>query len=57
MPAPVRRFLLTRHALQLAERARDAGSGPWAVPFLLLYDVIEVASVVRGGIRYRTFVL
>jgi GT2 family glycosyltransferase len=57
MPGPVRRFLLTRHALQLAERARDAGSGPWAVPFLLLYDVIEVASVVRGGIRYRTFVL
>jgi GT2 family glycosyltransferase len=57
LPAPVRRFLLTRYALQLAERARKAGSGPWAVPFLLLYDVIEVASVVRGGVRYRTFVL
>jgi GT2 family glycosyltransferase len=57
MPRPVRRFLLTRHALQLAERARNAGTGPWAVPFLLLYDVIEVASVVRGGVRYRTFVL
>jgi GT2 family glycosyltransferase len=57
LPRPARRFVLTRHALQLSRRARDAGAGPWAVPFLLLYDVIEVASVVRGGIRYRTFVL
>ena len=57
MPGPVRRFLLTRHALQLAERARNAGAGPWAVPFLLLCDVIEVGSVVRGGVRYRTLVV
>ncbi len=57
LPAGVRRFLLTRHLLQLAKRARDHGAGPWAIPFLLLYDVLEVAAVVRGWIRYRTFVL
>jgi GT2 family glycosyltransferase len=57
LPRPLRRFLLTRHALQLAARARYLNAGPWAVPYLLVYDVIEVASVVRGGIRYRTFVL
>jgi glycosyltransferase involved in cell wall biosynthesis len=57
LPAPIRRFLLTRHMLQLAKRAREQGAGPWAVPFLLACDVIEVASVVRGGIRYHTFVL
>jgi hypothetical protein len=43
--------------MQLARRAGELGAGPWAVPFLLLYDVIEVASVARGGLRYRTFVL
>jgi GT2 family glycosyltransferase len=57
LPASARRFLLTRHALQLAARARAAGAGPWSVPFLLLYDVIETGAVARGGIRYRTFVL
>ena len=57
LPRPVRRFLLTRHALQLAARARAAGAGAWAVPFLLLYDAIETGAVVRGGLRYRTLVL
>jgi GT2 family glycosyltransferase len=57
LPRPLRRFLLTRHAIQLAARARHLSAGPWAVPYLLVYDLIEVASVVRGGIRYRTFVL
>jgi GT2 family glycosyltransferase len=57
LPRPARRFLLTRHALQLAARARAAGAGPWAVPFLLLYDAIETGAIARGGIRYRTPVL
>jgi GT2 family glycosyltransferase len=57
LPGPLRRFLLTRHALQLAARAREAGAGPWAVPFLLLYDAMETGAVVRGGLRYRTLVL
>jgi GT2 family glycosyltransferase len=57
LPAPVRRFLLTRHAMQLAARARAAGAGPWTVPFLLLYDTIETVAVARGAVRYRTPVL
>jgi GT2 family glycosyltransferase len=57
LPGPVRRFLLMRHALQLADRARAAGAGPWAVPFLLLYDAIETGAMARGGLRYRTLVL
>jgi len=57
LPGPLRRFLLTRHALQLAARARAAGAGPWAVPFLFLYDAIETGALARGSIRYRTFVL
>jgi GT2 family glycosyltransferase len=57
LPKPLRRFLLTRHALQLAARARAAGAGAWAVPFLFLYDAIETGAVARGGVRYRTPVL
>jgi glycosyltransferase involved in cell wall biosynthesis len=57
LPRPVRRVLWARHAIQLSARAQDAGAGAWAVPFLLACDVIEVASVARGGVRYRTFVL
>jgi GT2 family glycosyltransferase len=57
LPRPLRRFVLLRHALQLQARARELGAGPWAVPYLALYDLIEVASVVRGGLRYRTPVI
>jgi glycosyltransferase involved in cell wall biosynthesis len=57
LPRPVRRVLLTHHAMQLAERAREAGAGPWAAPLLLAYDVVETAALVRGAVRYRTPVL
>jgi hypothetical protein len=43
--------------LRLAERARDVGSGGWAVPFLLLHDTVELWAVARGAVRYRTLVL
>jgi hypothetical protein len=56
-PRWVRRFLLLRHALQLHTRARLAGAGWWAVPVLLARDVVETVAVVRGAVRYRTFVL
>ncbi|HWF26272.1 MAG TPA: glycosyltransferase [Solirubrobacteraceae bacterium] len=57
LPPPLRRFLLTRHALQLVERARAAGAGWRAVPFLFLYDAIETGAVAWGGVRHRTPVL
>jgi hypothetical protein len=56
-PLGLRRMLLTRHLLQLRTRAREAGAGAWAVPFLIVHDLVEVWSVVRGGVRYRTPVL
>jgi cellulose synthase/poly-beta-1,6-N-acetylglucosamine synthase-like glycosyltransferase len=57
LPKPIRRVLLTHHALQLVARARTAGSGPWMAPVLLAYDAVEAAALVRGSIRYRTLVL
>lgn len=57
LPRPVRRLLLMRHAAQLGARAREAGAGPWAVPFLLAYDALELAAIARGAIRHRTLVL
>lgn len=56
-PRWLRRFLLLRHALQLHSRARREGAGWWAVPVLLVRDVVETAAVIRGAVRYRTFVL
>ena len=57
LPRPVRRALLTHHALQLSARARAAGAGPWVAPLMLVYDAVETAAMVRGSIRYRTLVL
>jgi GT2 family glycosyltransferase len=57
LPRPVRRVLLTHHAMQLAERAREAGAGPWVAPLLLACDVVETVALARGAVRYRTLVL
>jgi glycosyltransferase involved in cell wall biosynthesis len=54
---PLRRALLMHHALQLYSRAREEGSGPAAVPFLLAYDAVEFAALARGAVRYRVLVL
>lgn len=56
-PAWLRRMLLTMHLLQLRKRARGAGAGAWAVPFLLVHDLVECWAIARGGARYRTLVL
>lgn len=34
-------------------RARAAGGGPGDVPFYALFDAVEVAATVRGGLRHR----
>lgn len=41
----------------LVDRGRIDGGGPTAAPFYALHDVIELAAVARGAIRYRTPVL
>jgi hypothetical protein len=50
-----------RHLLELRRRAREAGAGswsvPWAVPYLIVHDVVECWAVARGAARYRTLVL
>ena len=56
-PRWLRRLVLTRHALALQARGRAAGAGVWAVPFLLVHDLLETGAIVRGAARYRTLVL
>jgi hypothetical protein len=50
-------MVLTMHLVQLRRRARAAGSGAWAVPFLIVHDAVECWAVARGAARYRTLVL
>ena len=35
-------------------RGRVEGGGPAAAPFYLVHDLVELAAVLRGAIRYRT---
>jgi len=56
-PGWLRRLLLTKHLLALRKRAREAGAGSWAVPFLFVHDLVECWAVARGAVRYRTLVL
>jgi cellulose synthase/poly-beta-1,6-N-acetylglucosamine synthase-like glycosyltransferase len=56
-PRWLRQAVFTLHLVQLRHRARDAGSGGWAVPFLLVHDLVECWAVARGALRYRTLVL
>jgi hypothetical protein len=56
-PSWLRRLLVTKHLLALRKRAREAGAGSWAVPFLFVHDLVECWSVARGAVRYRTLVL
>jgi glycosyltransferase involved in cell wall biosynthesis len=54
LPAPIRGVLLRSHLRALRRRAAELGAGAWAVPYLLMYDVVETVSMVRGGIQHRT---
>jgi GT2 family glycosyltransferase len=56
-PAWLRRMVLARHLLELRRRARQAGSGPAGVPFLILHDIVECWAVARGAARYGVLVL
>ena len=41
----------------LLKRGEVDGGGPGAAPFYVLHDLVELAAVARGAIRYRTPVL
>jgi GT2 family glycosyltransferase len=53
----LRRWLAWPYALHLLERGEVEGGGPALAPYYLLYDLIELATVLRGSLRYRTLVL
>lgn len=38
-------------------RLTDRRSGPLLAPYLIVHDLVETTAVVRGAIRYRTFIL
>jgi hypothetical protein len=50
---PVQWWLAAPYVDMLTNRR----SGPLLAPYLVLHDLVEVVAVVRGGVRYRTFVL
>jgi GT2 family glycosyltransferase len=56
-PSWLRRVVLARHVVALRDRARGAGAGSWAIPYLLAYDAVETAAMIRGAITHRTLVL
>jgi GT2 family glycosyltransferase len=56
-PPWLRRMIVMRHLQEMAPRARLHGSGPAAIPFLLVHDAVECVAVARGALRYRVLVL
>jgi GT2 family glycosyltransferase len=56
-PRWLRQLVLTLHLVHLRRRAREVRAGIWAIPFLLVHDVVECWAVARGAVRYRTLVL
>lgn len=56
-PPWLRAILVRPHLDALRRRARGAGAGGWAVPYLLIYDAVETAAMARGALRSRAPVL
>jgi len=54
LPASIRGMLLRGHLRALRRRAAQLGAGSWAIPYLLVYDIVETVSMVRGGLQHRT---
>lgn len=50
---PLRAWLVYPYLRLLWARGRVLGGGPLLAPYHLVYDLVEVASVVRAGIRHR----
>lgn len=53
----LRAWCLAPMAPAYLERARAEGGVVWAAPYFVLHDLVELAAVVRGAIRYRTIVI
>ena len=45
------------YLLHLGDRGRVEGGGPLLAPYYLLHDLVELAAVLRGAVRYRVPIL
>ncbi|WP_205698102.1 glycosyltransferase family 2 protein [Conexibacter sp. SYSU D00693] len=54
----LRAWCLAPIAPAYLERAQVEGQGKvWSAPYFLVHDAVELAAAVRGGVRYRTWVV
>jgi glycosyltransferase involved in cell wall biosynthesis len=51
---PLKLWLVLPYIRHLRQRVEAEGGGPIMAPYYVLYDLVEMAAVARGGIRYRT---
>ncbi|HEX8066676.1 MAG TPA: glycosyltransferase [Thermoleophilaceae bacterium] len=54
---PLALWLAAPYVRHLLERGRVEGGGPLHAPYHAVYDLVELAAVLRGAIRYRTLVV
>jgi glycosyltransferase involved in cell wall biosynthesis len=50
---PLRWWLAAPYVVHLTDRR----SGPLLAPYLIVHDAVEMAACIRGGLRYRVFIL
>lgn len=58
VPFVVRNWLAAPYVAYILQRGRyEGGGGPLLAPYWFVHDLVEIVAVLRGSIRYRTFVL
>ena len=56
-PRWLSRLLLSRYLRAMRARATECGAGAWAVPYLVLEDLVECLALARASLQERTAVL
>ncbi|HET9073796.1 MAG TPA: glycosyltransferase [Solirubrobacteraceae bacterium] len=56
-PRWLSRLLLTRYLRAMRGRAAECGAGTWAVPYLVLEDLLECVALAGASLQERTAVL
>lgn len=54
---PLRGAMAARYVQSLWARGKLEGGGPLAAPYYLAFDLVEMATVVRAGLRHRTLMI
>ncbi|MEX2195986.1 MAG: glycosyltransferase family 2 protein [Thermoleophilaceae bacterium] len=57
LPLVVLNWLRSPYLANLVVRMGRRGGGPLIVPYLVLYDVLEMAAILRASAKYRTLVI